>query len=173
MQTANETVINVPELEPRLKHSTIFQTFNNLKPGESMIIHNDHDPKPVYYQLSAQHGETFSWEYLQQGPEVWNIRVTKNETANEEVEAVTVTHKEKGREIKITAPLLAPQIKHATIFQTYENLKPGDSFIVHNDHDPKPLYYQLVNMHGEEAFTWEYLQQGPHWFDIRITKMDH
>lgn len=168
MQTANETVINVPELEPRLKHSTIFQTFNNLKPGESMIIHNDHDPKPVYYQLSAQHGETFSWEYLQQGPEVWNIRVTKNETANEEVEAVTVTHKEKGREIKITAPLLAPQIKHATIFQAFNHLGPDDVLIIHNDHDPRPLHYHLMSEHGE-IFNWEYLQSGPEWWDVCIT----
>ena len=63
-----ETVINVPSLEPKLKHPTIFKTFDTLQPGESLIIHNDHDPKPVYYQLLGERGDVFTWEYLQQEP---------------------------------------------------------------------------------------------------------
>ncbi|MBX2931419.1 MAG: iron-sulfur cluster repair di-iron protein [Chitinophagaceae bacterium] len=84
-EQGKEIVVNVPSLEPRLKHPTIFNTFENLKAGESFIIHNDHDPKPVYYQLKSEHGDVFTWEYLQQGPEWWDIRVTKNDTnAHEE-----------------------------------------------------------------------------------------
>ncbi|MBS1548682.1 MAG: iron-sulfur cluster repair di-iron protein [Bacteroidetes bacterium] len=71
-----EKIVNVPSLEPRLKHPTIFNTFDELKPGESFIIHNDHDPKPVYYQLLGERGDIFTWEYLEQGPQFWDIRVT-------------------------------------------------------------------------------------------------
>lgn len=40
-----------------------------------------------------------------------------------------------------------------------------------NDHDPKPLYYQFqVEMPG--AFTWEYLEQGPHDWRVAITRND-
>ena len=50
MQTANDIIINVQEIEPRLRHQTIFDTFDTLQEGESLIIHNNHDPKPVFYQ---------------------------------------------------------------------------------------------------------------------------
>ena len=39
--------------------------------------HNDHDPKPLYYQLIAERGQIFDWEYLQEGPEVWDVKISK------------------------------------------------------------------------------------------------
>jgi regulator of cell morphogenesis and NO signaling len=68
-----------------LKHPTIFQRFDALKPGESLTIHNDHDPKPLYYQLLGERGNIFVWEYLEQGPQLWRIKMTKHkEGENEE-----------------------------------------------------------------------------------------
>ena len=58
----------VPDLEPALKHPTIFQNFDQLLPGESFQILNDHDPKPLYYQLIAERGNIFTWKYIQTGP---------------------------------------------------------------------------------------------------------
>ncbi|MBS1629460.1 MAG: iron-sulfur cluster repair di-iron protein [Bacteroidetes bacterium] len=78
------TVINVPSIEPRLKHATIFKVFDTLKPGESLIIHNDHDPKPVYYQLQSERGDVFTWQYEQQGPQWWDIRVTRKAAGSSE-----------------------------------------------------------------------------------------
>lgn len=69
--------INVTELEPRLKHPTIFNRYDSLEAGESFVIHNDHDPKPLYYQLVAERGQTFEWEYLLNGPEIWEVKLTK------------------------------------------------------------------------------------------------
>jgi regulator of cell morphogenesis and NO signaling len=71
-------VIDVTVIEPRLKHPTIFARFDELTGGESLVIHNDHDPKPVYYQLLGERGNIFKWEYLLQGPEIWEVRITKN-----------------------------------------------------------------------------------------------
>lgn len=69
--------IDVTVIEPRLKHSTIFQHFDMLKPGETFIIFNDHDPKPLYYQLLGERGDIFNWSYLQEGPEHWQVKITK------------------------------------------------------------------------------------------------
>jgi regulator of cell morphogenesis and NO signaling len=77
MQTVEENIINVTLIEPKLKHPTIFQKFDALTSGESLVIHNDHDPKPVYYQLLGERGDIFTWQYLQQGPEWWDVRITK------------------------------------------------------------------------------------------------
>src|ERR1044072_2168562 len=73
-----ENILNVTLLEPRQKHPTIFARFDALNEGESLTIHNDHDPKPLYYQLLGERGNTFSWEYLEQGPEWWKVRIGKN-----------------------------------------------------------------------------------------------
>lgn len=153
----DENILNVTLIEPRLKHQTIFEKFDELISGESLILHNDHDPKPLYYELSAQRGDIFSWQYLQQGPEIWKVKITKNKKASAEDEDV------------LNATLLHPAIKHATIFNRFDALEPGESFILQNDHDPRPLRYQLENLKGN-IFQWEYLQQGPEIFKIKITK---
>ncbi|MBF9254128.1 iron-sulfur cluster repair di-iron protein [Pontibacter sp. 172403-2] len=75
--TATIEILDVTVIEPRLKHPTIFDRFDNLQGGEGFIIHNDHDPKPVYYQLLGERGNIFKWEYLEQGPEVWEVLITK------------------------------------------------------------------------------------------------
>ncbi|HRP02423.1 MAG TPA: iron-sulfur cluster repair di-iron protein [Candidatus Kapabacteria bacterium] len=72
-----ENVLNVTLLEPRLKHPTIFAEFDKLNEGESLVILNDHDPKPLYYQLLGMRGEIFTWEYQEQGPEWWRINISK------------------------------------------------------------------------------------------------
>lgn len=74
----------VPELQPALKHPTIFKKFDSLNEGESFVIINDHDPKPLYYQLLAERGNIFSWDYLEQGPEIWKVHIKKNEVAKGE-----------------------------------------------------------------------------------------
>ena len=56
---STEIFLDVTQLEPRAKHPTIFQYFDNLKEGESFILHNDHDPKPMYYQLLGERGAIF------------------------------------------------------------------------------------------------------------------
>jgi regulator of cell morphogenesis and NO signaling len=76
MQTENK--LDVTLLEPRMKHPTIFNRFDQLAAAETLTIHNDHDPKPLYYQLLAERGNTFSWEYLEKGPQWWIVTITKN-----------------------------------------------------------------------------------------------
>lgn len=71
----------VPGLQPALKHPTIFRKFDSLTEGDEFVIINDHDPKPLYYQLLAERGNIFSWNYLEQGPEVWKVHIKKHETA--------------------------------------------------------------------------------------------
>lgn len=78
MEAIAENILNVTLLEPRAKHPTIFQRYDELAQGESLTIHNDHDPKPLYYQLLGERGNVFTWEYLEEGPEWWRIKIRKN-----------------------------------------------------------------------------------------------
>ncbi|MBS1650960.1 MAG: iron-sulfur cluster repair di-iron protein [Bacteroidetes bacterium] len=80
METLTENILNVTLLDPRMKHPTIFAHFDKLHEGESFVIHNDHDPKPLYYQLLGERGDIFTWVYLEQGPEWWKVKISKKVT---------------------------------------------------------------------------------------------
>lgn len=67
--------VDVRTIIPRERHPLIFRTFDALQPGESFELVNDHDPKPLYYQLSAERPGQLEWQYLEQGPEVWRVQV--------------------------------------------------------------------------------------------------
>jgi len=62
---------------PRKKHPTIFRVFEELEPGGSFVLINDHDPRPLRHQFEAEMAGRFGWEYLEQGPEEWRVRILK------------------------------------------------------------------------------------------------
>lgn len=66
-------VLDVRSEAPVRRHALIFDTFEGLEVGSAFELVNDHDPKPLYYQLAAEQPGTFSWEYLEQGPVVWRV----------------------------------------------------------------------------------------------------
>lgn len=74
------TQLDVRTIQPRDRHPLIFSTFDNLQPGESFELLNDHAPKPLYYQFLHERTDLFVWEYLEEGPEVWRVRITRTET---------------------------------------------------------------------------------------------
>jgi uncharacterized protein (DUF2249 family) len=77
IMAANALELDVRVIPPREKHPTIFRTFDGLASGESMVIVNDHDPRPLRYQLAAERPDTFEWTYEAEGPEVWRVRIDR------------------------------------------------------------------------------------------------
>lgn len=67
--------IDVRDMKPRERHPLIFRTFDELEVGHSLMLINDHDPKPLYYQLCHERPLEFVWEYLEQGPDVWRVQI--------------------------------------------------------------------------------------------------
>lgn len=66
-----------PDYPPKEKHRKIISTFDSLQPGEFMLLVNDHDPKPLRYQFMIERTDTFTWEYLEEGPELWRVAIGK------------------------------------------------------------------------------------------------
>ncbi|HET9947765.1 MAG TPA: DUF2249 domain-containing protein [Longimicrobiales bacterium] len=77
---AEQRTLDVRVLTPREKHPTIFHTFEGLAPGESFVLVNDHDPKPLRYQFDYEYAGKFGWTYLEQGPDVWKVEITRKAT---------------------------------------------------------------------------------------------
>src|SRR6185436_19731996 len=61
-------------------------------------------------------------------------------------------------------------VKHGLIIRTWLELAVDDHFILLNDHDPVPLYYQFAAQ-WPGAFTWEHLIKGRDEFRVKITKL--
>ncbi|MBP9187788.1 MAG: DUF542 domain-containing protein, partial [Bacteroidia bacterium] len=104
MNTATENILNVTLLEPRQKHPTIFVRFDELNEGETLTIHNDHDPKPLYYQLLGERGNIFIWEYLESGPEWWKVNITKRKS---------------GESDETLGEIAAKDLRKAEVFKKY------------------------------------------------------
>lgn len=104
MQTSAHNILNVALLEPRQKHPTIFVRFDELTEGESLTIYNDHDPKPLYYQLLGERGNNFTWEYREQGAEWWIVKITKRIT---------------GESNKTLGQIAAKDLRKARVFKKY------------------------------------------------------
>jgi uncharacterized protein (DUF2249 family)/uncharacterized protein YjiS (DUF1127 family) len=67
--------VDVRSLPPAQRHAKIFELVNELGPGTSFVLVNDHDPKPLYYQLEAEYPKQFSWTYLERGPAAWRVEI--------------------------------------------------------------------------------------------------
>lgn len=69
--------LDVRTIPPPQRHPTIFQRFVALPVGEAFILINDHDPKPLYYQLNFEYSGQLGWDYLEQGPDIWRVRISR------------------------------------------------------------------------------------------------
>lgn len=74
------SVVNTFDIRPfppTERHEMFYKAFADIKPGEAFEFINDHDSKPLYYQMEAESKEPFKWEYLEKGPDDWKVRVIK------------------------------------------------------------------------------------------------
>lgn len=69
--------IDVRQFTSAVKHKTIFGIWDALSCGTCMLLINDHDPKPLFYQLAAEYPNQFDWRYLMNGPKEWRVEIQK------------------------------------------------------------------------------------------------
>lgn len=78
--SAPERVINVKDIDPQHRHPIIDRLFAHLTADTSLQIIVDHDPKPLRFQLEAKHGARCQWAYLEEGPDIWRVRLRQRTT---------------------------------------------------------------------------------------------
>ena len=66
---------------------------------------------------------------------------------------------------------IPPRDRHPLIFQTFDGLEPGAAFVLINDHEPRPLYYQFLHERADQ-FSWTYLEEGPEIWRAQIAKIE-
>jgi uncharacterized protein (DUF2249 family) len=75
---AHEEILDIRPVPPAQRHPLIFNKFAGLTSGEGFVLVNDHNPKPLYYQFQAEYTGQFTWEYQQEGPDEWQVRIGRS-----------------------------------------------------------------------------------------------
>lgn len=154
-----ETIIDVRSMLPKERHPTIFKTWDGLPSGGSILLVNDHDPIPLYYQFAGEFAGAFQWEYLEEGPDVWRVQIRKGKYASPGF----VPHpraKETGnspKPVRFDEPFVLdvrPLFERGEspcgpIDEAAARVSDGQSFVLLAPFEPKPLFAKL----GREGFS--------------------
>jgi Uncharacterized conserved protein len=73
--TPSEREIDVRQIEPRFRHQIVCRLFENLPPEATLRLIADHAPNRLRDQLIWRYGDQCRWSYLEEGPDVWVVRL--------------------------------------------------------------------------------------------------
>ena len=73
----NEAALDVRQMRKPDKHPAIFARYRALDLGEGFDLVNNHDPVHLRDEFESEYPGSFGWEYLESGPQVWRIRISK------------------------------------------------------------------------------------------------
>jgi uncharacterized protein (DUF2249 family) len=154
-----DTTIDVTALPPPDRHPAIFKTWANLEKGGAILLLNDHDPLPLYYQFTCEYEGGFHWEYLDRGPDLWRVRISKGDFADPgfvptrppSAPPLAATDPVSPRVID-TRPLFSQgQTPCQVIDSAIATLAPGQSLVLLVPFEPIPLYAKL----GKQGFLYQ------------------
>lgn len=63
-----------------------------------------------------------------------------------------------------------PKDRFEAIMGAYEGLPAGATLELLVDHDPRCMYYTLEATRGADAFTFEYLEDGPELWRVAVSR---
>lgn len=69
--------IDVRSFAQRIRNTLILGNTVKLAQGEAFLFVDDHDPKPLFYQLANGFPGAFRWDYQARGPDIWQICITR------------------------------------------------------------------------------------------------
>lgn len=73
-KTVNLDVRSIPPWE---RHPKIFELFDGMAPGDTLVLTNDHDPRPLRYQFMMEREGQFEWDSAEKGPREWVATIKK------------------------------------------------------------------------------------------------
>lgn len=74
---SDDILIDVRALPHGTCRSVIFRTIADLPDGTGLVVAAPHDPAPLREYLAVAHPDEFGWDYLEEGPDVWRVRIRR------------------------------------------------------------------------------------------------
>ncbi len=70
----------LPELDARIiphaiRHGAVIGAFSQVRQGKAMVLAAPHNPLPLLNQLAEIEGDALEVSYLEEGPDVWRLRL--------------------------------------------------------------------------------------------------
>jgi uncharacterized protein (DUF2249 family) len=152
--------IDVRDLKPQRRHEALLETFDELGTGEGFVLVNDHDPKPLYYELHSMHGEVIDWTYRSEGEDGWRVEIRKTAASSGGNEDVVTQYD--VREIP-------EDEREHTIHHRYGMIPEGGTLEMLVSEDPESLEQEFRQQYGD-TFSWEVVEENLDHDIVQITK---
>ncbi|HQE12816.1 MAG TPA: DUF2249 domain-containing protein [Flavipsychrobacter sp.] len=158
------TLIDLRKVEEQDWNHVVFHRYSMMEEGDTMELVAAADPKTIHGIFVQKFESKHSWIYRKNDPGEYVVHITKKATSGLGDDGYAVVN-----ELDIRP--YTPTIRHEMFYEAFNEIKSGEAFVFINDHDPKPLYYQM-EAESKEPFKWEYLEKGPELWKVRVIKVN-
>lgn len=152
----HQVLVDVRAMPPRERHPKIFKAWDELPVGRALKLVNDHNPKPLYYEFSAEHPGEFKWTTLEQGPDDWSVLIERVAAPRERAAAADApaprpewAKADASLVVDAREDLRAGREPFPAIMAAVAQVQPGGVFVLRATFEPQPLY-KLLGSKGFE-----------------------
>ena len=157
------TLIDLRKMEEKRWKQVVFHRYGMMEEGTTMELISREKPEKIHGIFKKKFEGKHSWVYKTEAPGEYVIHLTKEKMTGLGDTGFSVVNEFDVRPFP-------PTERHEQFYKAFSDIKPGEAFEFVNDHDPKPLYYQM-EAESKEPFRWEYLEKGPEEWKVRVIKL--
>ncbi|MCO5232061.1 MAG: DUF2249 domain-containing protein [Chitinophagales bacterium] len=157
------TLLDLRKADEKEWKQIVFHRYGMMEENTTMEIIAAIDPKDIHHIFIHKFEGQHSWVYKKQEPGEYVVHITKKVKSGLGDDGFSVVNEMDIRPFP-------PAERHEMFYQAFADIKEGEAFEFINDHDPKPLYYQM-EAESKEPFRWEYLEEGPDAWKVRVIKV--
>lgn len=157
------TLIDLRRVDPKDWKQVVFHRYGMMEKGTVMELIADSRPTEIEDIFKAKFSGRHQWTYRKEVPDAYIVHIRKEDQSGLGDEGFSVVNTFDIRPYP-------PTERHEMFYKAFADIGPGEAFEFINDHDPKPLYYQM-EAESKEPFRWEYLEQGPDAWKVRVVKV--
>ena len=158
------TLLDLGKIDSKNWRQVVFHRYGMMQEGTTMELIAKEDPKEIHDIFQRKFEGKHRWTYKKEVPGDYVIHIRKESKSGFGTEGFSVVNEFDIRPYP-------PSERHEMFYKAFAAIKPGEAFEFINDHDPKPLYYQM-EAESKEPFRWEYLQKDPDVWKVRVIKVE-
>lgn len=72
--------LDVRDLPHGERHAAVLSALDAVAPGDALVLIAPHAPRPLLAEVETRYGGQFAVDWLQSGPEVWQLRLQRTPT---------------------------------------------------------------------------------------------
>ncbi len=156
------TLMDLRKVDPKDWKHVVFHRYGMMPEGDTMEIIAEQDPAEIHALFTEKFADHHTWTNKKNEPGEYVVHITKKAEKGDAAQDIRIV-----KEFDVRP--YPPAERHDMVFNSYDELKAGEAFIFTNDHDPKPLYYQ-IEAESKVPFTWDYLISGPEEWKVKVAK---